>query len=187
MYPFFYNEKWKDQQTKLTRINYIERSNGLSSIDRYEEYELQDLEGNLVIQIKSALARLSKYTNNQVVSLYFYLSKNSLGLTEGTYLCSKTKLTKVTSAKWIRKYSSKNSSCFIIASRLNKLIILGRPGLAIALKQTGVLESSLKADLNVDNAQIEKKLVSTNLNALSFEAGLNVNEIVILGIVGLED
>lgn len=184
--PFFEKEKWNFQQKELQRLNHIEESNDLRYIDSYKTCEYDDLKDKFSSIIKNALKKLSKYTRNEVISLYLYLSDDSFGLTKGTYLCTETKLIKVTSANWVKKHSSCKRLDFIIACRLDKLVILGKSGLAKALKQAGVLEVELENKLCLNNEQVERINAQTNLNALSFNAGLNINEIIILGCIHLE-
>lgn len=185
--PFYEKEKLNYQNKDLKRINHIENSNDLCNIDHYEELKYISLNSKFSKKIVKALDELSKYTKNQVVSLYLYIPNDEFELTKGTYLCTYSKLIKVTSSNWIIKHASSRRPCFIIASQLDKLIIFGKSGLAKAFKQAGVLEFELKNNLNISSEQLEQEQALTNFNALSFDTGLNINEIFILGLINVED
>lgn len=185
--PFDEKEKLNYQSKELKRINYIENYNDLRNLDSYEEFEYINWENKLSEKIIQALNELSKYTKNKVVSLYLYLPNDEFELIKGTYLCTYSKLIKVTSSNWTMKHPSSRKPCFIIASQLDKLIIFEKNGLVRALKQSGVLEFELETNLDVSSEQVEREQALTNFNALSFDAGLNINEIFILGFINIED
>lgn len=183
--PFLKKKDYNFQINEIDRLNQVEVSNDLRYMENFEECSLDELDRELALQIKSALTQVFDQTT-QIVSLYLYLPQDEFRLSKGTYLCTKTKLIKVTSSNWIEMKSKNKNPTLIIACKLDKAVILGRRGLVSALKQAGALEQILKSNLGVSDKEINSDQALVNFNALSFDAGLNINEIVILGFINLK-
>lgn len=183
--PFLKKKDYNFQINEIDRLNQVEVSNDLRYMENFEECSLDELDRELALQIKSALTQVFDQTT-QIVSLYLYLPQDEFWLSKGTYLCTKTKLIKVTSSNWIEMKSKSKNPGLIIACKLDKAVILGRRGLVSALKQAGALEQILKSNLGVRDKDIDSDQALVNFNALSFDAGLNINEIIILGFINLK-
>ncbi|WP_391484188.1 hypothetical protein ABZU06_04015 [Lactobacillus iners] len=183
--PFLKNKDYNFQIDEIDRLNQVEASNDLRYMENLEEFSFDELDHELALQIKSALTQVFDQTT-PIVSLYLYLPQDKFRLSKGTYLCTNTKLIKVTSSNWIDMKSQSKNCTLIIACKLDKAVILGRRGLVSALKQAGALEQILKVKLGVRDKDIGSYQAIVNLNVLAFDAGLNINEIVILGVINLK-
>lgn len=183
--PFLKKKDYEFQINEIDILNQIEVSNDLRYMENLEECSLDKLDHKLALQIKSALTQVFDHTT-QIVSLYLYLPQDKFRLSKGTYLCTKTKLIKVTSSNWIEMKSKSKNPTLIIACKLDKAVILGRRGLVSSLKQAGALEQILKSNLGLLDKDIDRDQALVNFNALLFDAGLNINEIVILGFINLK-
>lgn len=181
--PKFYKREIDLEEKEIRKFNEFELcTDSDKKIDTYEVISIK----NIHLFSSEIWKQINKKTGS-LLSVYLYIPSRMNDLNEGVYLCANGELIRVTSSNWVKRFAIRelNSPCFIVACNLDKLTIVGNNGFVKAVKQAGVFEDTVCNLLNIDELEKQKYESNINRNQLSVSAGLNLNNILILGIVNI--